>query len=264
MSLFRRGIRSQKIIRRKWDNFLSIVIIFIGAIFIFFVLWFSTAFIPWFKIERIDISGNRIISGEIIDQAIREKFNDKILWFIPRQSILLFKANKTEKDLLKEFPKISEINIDRTGFKSLRVKLTERDFTALWCDDGQIKCFLIDDTGVAYEKFPEGSSREDLLVLENGGEPEVFKTFSTGDIFPDLLKSVSFLTGIGFNVLDVSIPDKNEYDFTLRGGGMIKLGQNFYIDLINKFPLLEDEYNWGSGSDFEYVDLRFPAKAFVK
>jgi len=102
------------------------------------------------------------------------------------------------------------------------------------------------------------------LVLKNSNSPKILERFIELPVYVEVLRSVSFLAGISFNVAEFNFISSNEYIFILKDGGKIMLGDNFYFELINKLPLLLKEYDWKTGGDFEYVDLRFPNKAFVK
>jgi len=264
MTVFRPSIQSQKMIHRRRDNFFIFVLIIFGSIFVFLILISSTAFIPWFVVDKIEIQGNRIISGEILDKAVYRELNQRIFWFVPKRSIFLIGTHGMARNILKEFPKLSEVKIDRSGFKSLRVIVSERNFTGLWCLGDVVDCFLVDEEGIAYEKFPQGVSTADLLVLKNSNSPKILERFIELPVYVEVLRSVSFLAGISFNVAEFNFISSNEYIFILKDGGKIMLGDNFYFELINKLPLLLKEYDWKTGGDFEYVDLRFPNKAFVK
>jgi len=126
----------------------------IFLIIILFVLW-NFIFYSGLQIKNIIISGNEKIQSADIEnfvfKIIDKKFLDIGGFKLSSQNIFLVDTGNLEKNILKEFPIIKKLRIDKKLPQTLILGIEERKTLGVFCNDE--KCFLIDENGIIFESF---------------------------------------------------------------------------------------------------------------
>jgi cell division septal protein FtsQ len=144
-------IRKKKSIFRNRFFWLTLLILILlgGAVYL---LLFS----PYLQIKQVQISGNQKIKTQELEYLIEQKINKRILTF-PTRSIILVNLKNIEKSIVKNFPLVSQANLERNLPDGLILKVEERIPIFVWSkDSGPI--FYVDKEGIAFEELSEGSS----------------------------------------------------------------------------------------------------------
>ena len=82
-------LASSRRLRRKRLILKAIVVgVIFAAIFAGVVAFFR---IPYLQVEKIEISGNGLIGGDDLTDAVKAKMEGKHLWFFPKTNIFLIK-----------------------------------------------------------------------------------------------------------------------------------------------------------------------------
>jgi hypothetical protein len=167
----RRGLQSEKSIRKRRKRFITGAVLFVvavGSVITALVLFFRADFVT---IQSIQVSGpngaalSMVVPADV--QTIVEKdLAAHLFFFFSKDSLFLYPKNAIRAELLKEFPPIASIDFSSSGSFlgfgrniSLHIVITERTPTALACTDGHAsqKCFYMDASGFVYAPAPQFS-----------------------------------------------------------------------------------------------------------
>lgn len=137
--------KRKPIYRNRFFWLVILILIFFSS---FFYFLFFTEF---FQVEKINIVGLEQVSEEQLNLLIKEKLENRILFF-PTRNIFLVDLNKIKEDILKKFHRIATIEIRRNFPDSLNVLIRERKELAVFCQEEN--CFVLDKEGIVFEEKP--------------------------------------------------------------------------------------------------------------
>lgn len=223
-------------------------------------------------ITTIEVHGNNTASKEEIEKVVRTNLAGSFLGIFPKASVLLYKDNQIETDLIESLPKLKSVSVGLIGAKAIEVVVTERVASALYCQDVEdpsnpSKCFFIDDTGFIYSDSPTFSQG---VYTVYSSTPKlttpIRNQFFSAEEFVKLERFVKNLKS--FNLLPkVVVKNGSEYSATLSNGPELKWRgnqnlENLYVDLgsfLNASKFKQSEL-----AKILYIDLRFDNKVFYK
>ena len=244
--------RKKKIKRRKSMLFLICLIFLIVLVYIFL-------FSSLFKIQAIEILGNKEVEAE----EIKNSFD--------YGNIFLVTENKIKNDLIKKIPKIGDLEISKNLIKrSIKLTIEERGRLGIAC---QVKeetedCFYIDKQGIIFEDAPQTSGSL-ILLIKDYSQREFYlgkKIFEQrivdfiSQARQDLSSEIG-LTALDFNVL--SFPPKDLKVMTNEGWYIIfDLEGDIKNQLRSIKVALEEKIE--NRENLEYVDLRIENRIYYK
>ncbi len=241
------------------------ILIIVGA-----VLFFR---IEKIQIREVSINGTNIINKEEINNTVNKSLSGYYLWLIPKSNTFLYSVNNLNNILIKDFPGINSLNINREGFKKISIEIEERKPEALWCKDkieeNIPECYFVDITGKVFASAPYFSgnvyfiykgelSKEDPL----GAQIFTVEDFSLFQIFIKQIKSKLELSIVG-----VELKNQGDFDLLLSSGTKIMLNKkNSYEDMYNNIDtILKSQQLSSSNLDsIDYIDMRFGNKVYYK
>jgi len=245
--------RKKKAKRRRSMLFLMCLIFLI-------VLGYILFFSPIFKIQAIEISGNKEVEAE----EIKNNFN--------YGNIFLITENKVKNDLIKKIPKISDVEIKKNLIKrSVKLTIKEREEIGIVCqaqEDLIENCFYIDNQGVIFEQALQTSGSLILLIKDYSQREfylgkEIFEQRIV-DFISQVRQSLSLeidLMILDFNIL--SFPAKDLKVMTNEGWYIIF---DLEGDIKNQLRSIEAalEEKIKDRESLEYVDLRIENRIYYK
>lgn len=162
----------KSIFKRPW---FWLVLLFLAVIF---TVFYFSLFYSGIQAENIIISGNKKVSGKDIDRLVSDSIGYKIFsvagWQLKTKSIFLVNPDKLEKEILSKFPNVEKVAINKILPQTLILDISERKALGAFCPTDDIDgCFLIDNTGVAFEQIG-ASSGEATIVRQAFGDSDVF------------------------------------------------------------------------------------------
>ncbi|MCK4520376.1 FtsQ-type POTRA domain-containing protein [Candidatus Parcubacteria bacterium] len=136
--------RKKSLLKNKffWIGILVLAIVVLLSYFLFFH--------SFFKIDKIEISGNEKLKTEQIENLIEKNKN-----------IFLFNTEKNKNKILENFPEVVEIYIEKDFPRSIKIQVEERKPVAVFCQNQEY--FFIDKKGIVYEKAESNS----MLKIKN-------------------------------------------------------------------------------------------------
>jgi cell division septal protein FtsQ len=168
-----------------------------------------------------------------------------------------------------EIPRIKNVHVEPVGAQKLAIVYDEYIPFALWCAQmNSTDCLFIDTQGFAFAKAPNLDGNALVRYVDEEKKPELKKNISEysfltqSALFTELLKN-------NLELYITHVEKKGQYDieYTVAGGGVIKVSQK--SDAEKNFNnlktiLTSHEFKQSALGDFEYIDLRFGDKVFVR
>jgi len=245
---FRQIRKKKSFLKSKifWLSFLGVAMV----ILIFYFLVFS----PYFQIKDFEISGNQKLSLKQIEKILKEKIQNKVLFFASR-SIFLADLKEIESDFLKRFPLIEKIKLKRKLPQKIWVHIKEREPVAVFCD--QKDCFLMDKNGIIFER---AERMDDFLIFKKETKAKL------GDKVIDSQK-ISLVFEIkeklekelGVFSKEILIKSLEDFSVLTKEGWQIYFSfkENLFWQLTKLKVVLEMEIPPEKRESLEYIDLRF-------
>ena len=268
--------------RRKLINKLLLLILFL-----FLVLVGLSFLSKWEKINihEIQISGNKIIDTNNIEEVVREDISGRYLWFFPKTNFLLYPKKEIEKELALKFNRIKNISLNLKNLNVLEVSLTERNPLYTYCgptllSEIQKKCYFLDEDGYIFDEALYFSG-EVFLKFYGTIEHPVSETNPSGSYFyqsdfKNLISLKETLEKIGIKPVIFYIEDGGDVRMFLSSLSKSETGPEIIFKLDSDFdkivenlqsvlttePLQSDFKN--KYSSLLYIDLRFGNKVYYK
>lgn len=170
-------IKPKKSILKKLWFWIAILIIIVLLTIVYFLFFYSK-----FEVKNILISGNEKISTEELQKIIFENSNTGLVNFgiikIFSKSIFLVNKNSLKQKILKEFPVIEKLTVDKNLPQTIKLGVVERKPVGIYCSksESEEECFLIDNNGVAFEVYLFDASG--FFIVR-----QMFDSFSDREIF---------------------------------------------------------------------------------
>lgn len=239
-------------------------IVFI-AIFAGIVAFFR---IPYFQVQKIEVSGNSLINGEDLIGGIKAKLEGEYLGLFPKSNIFLIPKSKILAVLPQEFKRIKSITLYKKYFSAIAVKIEERSNAALYCETEN--CAYADENGFVFEKAPYFSGAVFLKLIDqrmSGKTVEEYLglNFIDESEFKKILEFAGLAAKIGNGITEVILKKENIYEFYTKEGWKIILNdknepQSAYLNLITALDAnIKDKR-----TKLDYIDLRLGNKIYFK
>jgi len=250
---FRKPYRTKKkkpIFRHRFF-WLGLSILIVSGVAVYFAIFSSK-----FQIKTVNVSGNLKVQKEAIGDLIKGKTRRQLLFF-SNQSIFLADSNEIAQDVLEEFPQIEKITIKKVLPDILAIEVRERIAVGSWCRKEE--CFLVDKTGVIFEK----KSPDTALVIRadspNAGLSLGQKVVEE-ELMTAVLKIERELKGnLKVGVEEFVILDSERMNVKTKEGWEIYFNQKGDIgwQLLKLKLVLEKEIPLEKREKLEYIELRF-------
>ncbi|MBC7836658.1 hypothetical protein H7X87_02665 [Acetobacteraceae bacterium] len=257
---------------RRRARRLRLVIIVIGFILLAALGAVALSYAPFWRISTIVVMGAESIATSTVQAFVQEELKGSHALIFPKDNILLYPKASLQRDILAEFPAVRSVVLRAQNFSTVEVELLERKPHALWCGNeraGTNSCFLLDDSGVAYES---------ALSFTGSAYTQYYgATVANGALR-------QYLTEEKFNSLDalvIALAQKVQNDSLLYvavdslddvrvgfGSGFVLIfsSKDDGADIYQRFELTltSEPFKSRALSDFEYLDLRFGDKLYYK
>jgi len=261
--------KKRKPIYRNRFFWLAILILIFFSSFFYFLF-----FTEFFQVEKISIVGLEQISEEQLNLSIKDKLENRILFF-PTRNIFLVDLNKIKEDILKKFHRIATIEIHRNFPDSLNVLVTERKIIATFCQEGEedkssslpsafareANCFALDEEGIVFEEKQIDRIIQPLIkALISADEISLGKKVIEKEDLISILEINSQLKeDLNIPIEEFIISSKEKLIVLVSEGWELyfNLQENIKWQLTKLKALLEEKIPEEQRKDLEYIELRF-------
>jgi cell division protein FtsQ len=237
--------------------------------------FYLICFHSFFQIKVIEISGNEKVSAESLENLLNEKISQKFL-FLPSQSIFLAHFNEIKREILRDFPQVSETELRRKLPHTLLLQIKEREPVAVFCQTD--KMFFVDKEGIIFESLDPNMTKQDFATFKKEADGEInlgekiieeeqlAKILEVESRLKNQLKILTEEEKSSFSTLANTLVIEeifvvSEIRFDVKTSEGFKIYFNFKEDLgwqLTKLrAVLEEEVPPEKRKDLEYIDVRF-------
>lgn len=247
--------RKQRI-RSEFKSRLKRYLLIFAAIF---ALSWGFFWLPWLRVSQIN-SDDFVSKGEI-ESAINPYLASLNSFWLPNNNFFLLKTSELE-NILKE-KGVGLAQAKKSFPKILDVKFPQTEPWMIYCGDAD--CFYVSENGILADRAPKFSENPlPQVITGNSGakigdvvvSPE--EALALRKVFQKLKQleiSASFASFDGAGEIKI-VTDEHWYLRLLRGSD----AQKTFGDL----KLLLDQKIKENRPNLDYIDMRFPNKAFYK
>ena len=258
------SIRPKKsIFKMLWFWILVLIIILLADVS-YLILFYSGL-----QIKNIEVSGNSKISSDNLKSIIALNTDKKLLGFFETKSIFLANKDNISKEITKDFPIISKVSIMKKFPQTITVVVEERKPIGVYCDKNE-KCFLIDQSGVIFEKAE--TIPQDMVIVRQATESN---NFSTGEdaVNQNITTAITKIQKdlkdkYQISLTDALVTSPLRLDTTTNEGWKIYFAtdpdSDISLQLTKLNLLLNGEITTEIRKKLEYIDLRFKDRAYYK
>lgn len=248
-----------------WFWISVLIVVFISVVVYFFV------FYPGIQVKNIVISGNQKVSTEDLQKIVLENSNTGLVnLFSVRlftKSIFLVNQKSLNDKILKQFPVIEKLVINKNLPQTILLGVVERKPAGVFCESS--KCFLVDNNGVIFEEI-SGDPGQFFIVRQMFEQKEVFvgENVIGSNIIDALEKIQKVLTeNYQINLKEAFLTSPVRLDVKTGEGWRIyfNIDSNADINLqITELNTLLKQDDLGSNrSGLKYIDLRIKDRAII-
>jgi len=217
-----------------------------------------------FKIQKISIQGNALVSKENINAIVSDFIQGDYLRLVPRENIFVFPKNKIAETLKVKYPRIRDISILRNLPNTILIKIIERKSAALFCDNKDKSsqannCVFIDEDGYAFEKSPFFSGDIYIKFFDERDSENVSlgRQLISKNQFEKVVKFANFVKSEKINIDKIILEKDGLYKFYTTMGWYILLSStNDSGTSFDNLKIVLNEQVKDRVSNLEYVDLR--------
>lgn len=241
---------NQKKQKRAW---VKTVIFFLS---VFAASW-SFFWLPYFKISKLEIN-DPLVNKREVEEKLSLSLSSLTQLFLPKSNFFLFPSKSVEEAILESGLGVAKV--EKRFPNKVFVEFEEIKPKFLHCKEEN--CFYVDKNGILYETAPFFSdSPIPTLEIEKKiriGEELISKTETEF-----LIEFGKEIQSSGFSMQKIKI-DKDLEIFTSEGWKLIFIfGKKNPKDLAHNLLLLF-ERKIKDRTKLEYIDMRFPNKAYYK
>ncbi|MFA5878532.1 MAG: FtsQ-type POTRA domain-containing protein [Candidatus Staskawiczbacteria bacterium] len=251
--------RKESIVRKPIFWWCALILVLIGAGIYVFI------FLKTFQVSSVSIVGNIKVQTRDIEALVSERTDRRFL-FLASRSIFLVNSKGITAEILKQYPAIDSLKIQKKLPSSLIINILERKPLAVFCDSKEA-CFFIDDKGIAFEQV-ESTIGGFAIVRHNSGSSIALGGEAVkGDIARVISKIQQDLQGkFQINIDEANIVSNERLNVKTSEGWEVYFDLTADIDLpVEKMNLLlEKEIPQESRAELQYIDLRFKDRAYYK
>jgi len=247
---------------------------------------------PTFRIQEVSAEGP---GAEVVRQIVKTKLEGTYLYVIPRNSVFFYQQTKMRTAILDAVPEVVAVSLKRDSFSSLAVLTVPRQQSFIWCGttiDTPVPeggCYEADVLGYLFKQgeITEGqpaatfatstASTTAPSAKDTHGQVRVYGSLDTelkdgqspirrhvgsADKMADALIFVNAMRTLGAPVSALAIRG-DEADLWISGRTRITYILGHEKEAADTAASALPTLTLTNGS-VQYVDLRFPAKAYVK
>lgn len=260
--------RNREIETNVWKHVLWGVLLLAGIALFVTAVWYLTR-LTSVTISEITIEGGETIPHESVEASVRDVLRGSYLRVVPYTFAYTVPYDEIVR-AINTIPRIKNVHVERTSHTALRITFDEYKPAALWClsSDEMSPCYFVDEQGFAFSLAPPLRGGSLIRHIVEGTERLEEKQILPISLFE---KAYAFTRALeierGLRVSDITHTTEGDSVYHLSGGGKFIMTTDMDVtDTIkNLNAVLESkEFKYIEPGNFNYIDLRFGKKVFVK
>lgn len=232
-------------------------------------VWYGSRVADW-QIATVTVIGGPTIAHEDIEALVWEQLQGSYFVFVPRQFYYTY-PEESILEVVRAIPRIKAATVKLVEMSELVVAFEEYVPEALWCADVSSTaegCMFLDASGYAFSPAPTLQGAAFVRYVHSVEEPRVDATPFTPDFLSETATFSTWLTDtFGWYVTHIVYTNGIDIEYELAGGGMLKVTTQMPIETTQtnlEALLAASEMEKERAGDFEYIDLRFGDKVFIR
>jgi len=216
---------------------------------------------PEVRVHNIAVSGTEVLSPQLIGDKVEEILSGARFYIFPKDSIFLLSEGDVQQNLLSFFPRINSVSVERTGFQSIDVGISERVGVFMWCSGAtSTPCVTGDENGFLF-------AQDDQILTPVHGEL-LYDSAPVGNIvfkegaFAKVYSLTKALKGLGVEVTNILFRGEDEVSLTLHTGTTLEYVLGEESQIAEAFPSVLDGID--TLEEIEYIDMRFGNRVYIK
>ncbi|MBX9765218.1 hypothetical protein K2X83_01095 [Patescibacteria group bacterium] len=252
--------RRRKMLQIKIAAGVLVFLLLLGGVFFL-------ARVPEVTVSKIEVEGTTHADPALVERIAAEVVAGSYGFLIPKRNALFVPGAEIEKKIAASFPVVKEAKVVQTSLTSVKVSISERTPSAVWCgsatETSPGECYFMDDGGYIYMTTAGGDAyvRYGGIIQEN----PVGQIFLAGGY--NALNTFVTETGKTLSRTPESVFVGSNKDVSLEfvGGGELKfvMSEDSMGTLENIASVFASQKLKGR-TEFEYADFRFGNKVYVK
>lgn len=235
-----------------------LMVVFVGAYFLLRL--------PEVTISAVSIEGTITTSSDEVKSIAVATLNGEYGFLVPKQNVIFAPLHAVEVSILQKVPTIKQVVVERSNLTALKIAVSERTPSALWCSDVVAEnstCFFMDEDGFVYAP---AERKEELVTYSGAIEGEPVGTVFLDGKFSGLSAFVNeTATTLGRLPRSVTIDEHGDASVHFVGGGELRFTlQDDSTGTLDNIASVFATQKLKGRDDFEYADFRFGNKVYVK
>src|SRR3989338_2615212 len=276
MGVALRQFRSGKHIRRKRNILLQRFLIVVSICAVLVLVGALLSRIGALSLTQVEMRGAKTIAPTTIKATAMSFLRGNYLFLFRKTNLLLYPRSRIEFSILETFPAVRYATLSLEGRHTLVVDVEERTPQYLWCGTSREdfeadrgKCFFVDLEGYIYSEAPEFTQGV-YRKLYGGDAVSPREFFLDSEGFKSFETILEGFSGIRVDVDRIFVgdimPGGRETE-GFAGPTIIKWNLQDPASAISTLGAILNDPSQGISLDagtIEYIDVRFPNKAFYK
>ena len=232
-------------------------------------VWYVTR-LSYFTISHVEVMGGSTVDAELVRAEVLKELSGNYAFLIPKR-FTYFYPHTDIVARVQSIPRISQVEVVRSAKDTLTVTFSEYTPHALWCSGEEREvssCIFLSQSGYAFATAPSLEGSAFIRYITEDREPETgtqlfeYERMQSTEAFIEALEAE-----LGFRAHQVIITSADDVTYVLTGGGSILVTGTMSVqetfDNLHSV-LASPEFSHLKPGEFEYIDLRFGSRVFVK
>jgi len=229
-------------------------------------VWYGTR-IKSLTIDTVAVTGGKTIKHSEVEVLVKQELKGTYLGIVPRQFAWLYPEADIRRSIAS-IERIHNISVSRINRSELVVNFDEFTPRALWCESvGSDKCLFLDNEGYAFSTAPKLSGGSFLRFVKSEQPIVIRESFDTSETFNIMLTFANLLAERGWFVSTLELDQVGDVFLHLADGSELKVSVNQSpTEVVDNLMVIlqSNKFSHLKPGNFQYIDLRFGNKVFVK
>lgn len=230
-------------------------------------VWYGTR-AEEMTIRAVSISGAETVEHGEIFKRVEAALTGSYAVLVPKRFAYTYPRTSIVREV-ERIPRIETASVERHTRTELAVVVTEHRPVALWCaHHTPDTCLFITEDGVGFSEAPELHGALFIRYQAEGVEPQIGNSVGAAQ-FIDATRGFAralFLRH-GMRVHTITTTADGDIRYRIAGGGeLLTAGSAAVPDVFGNLDslLFSDSFEHLTPGNFQYIDLRFGNRIFVK
>ncbi|MEK7572346.1 MAG: FtsQ-type POTRA domain-containing protein [Patescibacteria group bacterium] len=269
--------------RKRYKVFKTKIII---CFFVFLILVVGLSLISRIdklNIDKINVSGNKVIETKDIKEIANKELVGNYLWLFPKTNFLIYPQNKIKTELMSKFKRIKNVFVNDINIKTLEIYVSEYEGKYLYCGEitpqldsrSQQKCYFMDSNGYIFDEAPFFSGDIYFKFYGLAKENNIGNYFNP-NVFTKLIQFKESLIKMDLKPLSIWVNNENEIYVNLSTLGLASINPSIIFKLDSDYEKIAENLQAAITTEplkgklknnyasLHYIDLRFGNKVYYK